>query len=141
MTWIIIAAAGVAVGLAIAFWQKIITWANQRLATWLGEYFGDEVRDSFLLILAGVDRSVVIARRAAVVVEERLARARILFREVQGGRAYERVVKAEVKQDQDQVIELEAAEVIPWHELPDEVREKFIRRQGTSVEMELKLKE
>jgi len=31
--------------------------------------------------------------------------------------------------------------VVPWHELPDEVREKFIRRQAHSVEMELKLKD
>src|SRR5437763_1472887 len=136
MTWIIIAAAGLAVGLAIAFWQKIITWANQRLALWLGEWFGDEVRDAFLLILAGVDRTMVIAQRAAAMVEERLVRARILFRQIDGGREYEKVVKAEMRQNNDEVIEMEAAEIVPWHELPDEVREKFIRRQSSSVEME-----
>jgi hypothetical protein len=141
MTWIMIAAAGVAVGLAIAFWQRIITWANQRLALWLGDWFGDEVRDAFLLILAGVDRSVVIARRAMVLVQDRLVRARILFRQIEGSHEYEKVVKAEMHQADDQVIEMEAAEVIPWHELPDEVREKFIRRQSSSVELELKLKE
>ena len=139
MTWIVIAAVGIAVGLTIVFWQKIVTWANQKVAGWLAEQFGSEVRDAFLLLLAGTDRTVVLGQRAAVLVQERLTSARILFQQVRG--EYKTVVQAEMKQDDGEIIELEAAEVIPWHELPDEVREKFIRRQSASVEMELKLKE
>lgn len=139
MTWIVIAAVGIAVGLSIVFWQKIVTWANQRVAGWLAEQFGGEVRDAFLLLLAGTDRTVVLGQRAIALVQERLANARILFQQVRG--EYKAVVKAEMKQDDGDIVELEAAEVIPWHELPDEVREKFIRRQSASVEMELKLKD
>jgi len=139
MTWVIIAA-GVAVGLTIAFWQKMVAWANQNVAAWLGKLFGNEVRDAFLMILAAVDRSVVLVQRAVALVEAHLIRARVFFRALSGGREHEQVVRAEFKQDDGNIIELEAAEVVPWHELPDDVREKFIRRQTTTVEMELKLK-
>ena len=139
MAWVIVA--GLAAGLTIAFWQKIVTWANQSLAAWLSELFGDDLRDAFLLILAAADRSVVLVQRAMTMVQARLVQARILFRELSGGRQHQKIVKAELRRDNGQIIEMEAAEVVPWHELPDEVREKFIRRQSTSVEMELRLKE
>ncbi len=140
MVWVI--AAGVAAGLAIAFWQKIVTWANEILAGWLGNLFGTELRDAFLMTLAAADRSVVIVQRALTLVQARLVRARILFRQLQGTpREHQKVVKAEMRRDDGSIIEMEAAEVVPWHELPDEVREKFIRRQATTVEMELRLKE
>jgi hypothetical protein len=139
MAWVIVA--GLAAGLTIAFWQKIVTWANQKLAAWLSELFGDELRDAFLLILAAADRSVVLVRRAMALVQARLVQARILFRQLSGGREHQKIVKAELRRDDGQIIEMEAAEVVPWHELPDEVREKFIRRQTTSIEMELRLKE
>ena len=139
MTWIVVAAAGMAVALTIAFWQQIVTWANQTLATWLSERFGADLRDAFLLILAGADRSVVLTQRALAVIQERLISARVLFRQLRGGQAHEKVVEAEIRQDNGEIIKLEAAEVVPWHELPDEVREKFIRRQSASVEMELKI--
>ncbi|MEP7285854.1 MAG: hypothetical protein ABI947_08810 [Chloroflexota bacterium] len=140
MGWIVIAAAGIAVTLAVAFWKQIVNWANQRIAGWLGELFGDDVKEAFLLILAGVDRSVILVQRAATEVQARLIRARVLFRQVNGGREQEKVVKAEMLKEDGDIIELEAADIVPWHELPDDVREKFIRRQAASVEMELKLK-
>jgi len=141
MSWVIIAAAGLVTGLTVAFWQRIVTWANQQLAGWFSQMFGNELRDAFLLVLAAVDRSVVMVHRALALVEERLVKARITFRQMSGGREHEKVVRAEMRQDDGSVIELEAAEIVPWHELPDEVREKFIRRQTGTVEMELKLKE
>jgi hypothetical protein len=141
MTWVVIAAAGLTVGLAIAFWQQIVTWANQQLAAWLAELFGSELRDAFLLILAAADRSVVIVQRAITDVQARLIRARILFRQLRGGREHQKVVQAEMPRDDGQIVKLEAAEFVAWHELPDDVREKFIRRQTASVEMELSLKE
>ena len=141
MTWVVIAAAGLTVGLAIAFWQQIVTWANQQLAAWLAELFGNELRDAFLLILAAADRSVVIVQRAVTDVQARLIRARILFRQLRGGREHQKVVQAEMRRDDGQIVKLEAAQFVPWHELPDDVREKFIRRQTASVEMELSLKE
>jgi hypothetical protein len=139
MGWVLIA--GVAAGLTVAFWQQIVTWANQTLAGWLSELFGDELRDAFLLLLAAADRSVVLVQRAMTLVQARLIRARILFRQLQQGREHQKVVKAEMRRDDGQIIEMEAAEIVPWHELPDEVREKFIRRHATTVEMELRLKE
>src|SRR5262245_51119198 len=132
MAWVLIA--GVAAGLTVAFWQQIVTWANQTLARWLSELFGEEMRDAFLLLLAAADRSVVIVQRAMTLVQARLVRARILFRQLQQGREHQKVVKAELRRDDGQIIEMEAAEVVPWHELPDEVREKFIRRHATTVE-------
>lgn len=141
MTWIVIAAAGLAIGLTVVFWKQIVNWANQRIAGWLGDVFGDEAREAFLLLLAGVDRSVILVQRALVETQARLLKATLIFRQVREGRAHEKVVKAELRQDDGNIIELEAAEVVPWHELPDDVREKFIRRQTASVEMELKVKE
>jgi hypothetical protein len=141
MSWVVIAAAGLTVGLAVAFWQQIVTWANQQLAAWLAELFGNELRDAFLLILAAADRSVVIVQRAITDVQARLIRARILFRQLRGGREHQKVVQAEMRRDDGQIVKLEAAQIVPWHELPDDVREKFIRRQTASVEMELSLKE
>jgi hypothetical protein len=141
MTWVVIAAAGLTVGLAIAFWQQIVTWANQQLAAWLADLFGNELRDAFLLILAAADRSVVIVQRAVTDVQARLIRARILFRQLRGGREHQKVVQAEMRRDDGQIVKLEAAQFVAWHELPDDVREKFIRRQTASVEMELSLKE
>ncbi len=140
MTWIIVAA-GLAVGLAVAFWKDIVTWANQRLAGWLGEYAGEDVKEAFLLLLAGMDRSVILLQRATAAVQARLLRATVLFRRVTGKQETQKVVKATIQQENGDIIELEAAEVIPWHELPDDVREKFIRRQASTVEMELKLEE
>lgn len=141
MTWIVVAAAGAMVALTVAFWQKIVTWANQRLAGWLADLFGNELRDAFLLILAGADRSMVLMQRAVTVIQDRLVSAHIFFRQLRGGQAHEKVIEAQIKQDDGQIVTMQAAEVVPWHELPDEVREKFIRRQSTSVELELKLKE
>ena len=141
MTWIVIAAAGLAIGLTVVFWKQIVNWANQRIAGWLGNVFGEEAKEAFLLLLAGVDRSVILVQRALVETQARLLKATLIFRQVREGRAHEKVVKAELRQDDGNIIELEAAEVVPWHELPDDVREKFIRRQTASVEMELKLKE
>ncbi len=141
MTWIVVAAVGLAVALTVAFWQQIVTWANQKLAGWLENLFGNELKEAFLLLLAAADRSVVMAQRAVTVLQERLVSARILFRQLRGGREHEKVVKAEFRQPDGQIVEMQAAEIIPWHELPDDVREKFIRRQTSSVEMELRLKE
>ena len=139
MTWIVVAAAGMAVALTVAFWQQIVTWANQTLATWLSERFGTDLRDAFLLILAGADRSVVLTQRALAVIQERLVSARVLFRQLRGCQTHEKVVEAQIKQDNGEIVTLQAAEVVPWHELPDEVREKFIRRQSAAVEIELKI--
>ncbi len=140
MTWIVIAAAGLTIGLAVAFWQQIVTWANQQLAAWLDDLFGTELRDAFLMILAAADRSVVIVQRAITDVQARLISARILFRQLRGGYEHEKVLRAEVRREDGQVVTLEAAEAVPWHELPDDVREKFIRRQAGTVEMTLDLK-
>jgi hypothetical protein len=141
MSWIMVAAVGLVVSITLAFWKDMVAWANEHIAGWLAKLFGDEVKEAFLLLLAGVDRSVIILRRALDAVQARLIRARILFIELRGGREHRKVVKAELLQNDGSVIELEAAEVVPWHELPDGVREKFIRRQSASVEMELKFKE
>lgn len=141
MTWIVIVAAGLAVGLTLAFWKQIVTWANQHIAGWLNELFGEEAREAFLLLLAGMDRSVILVQRALVDTQARLIKATLIFRQIRDGREHQKVVKAEMRQADGSTIELEAAEVVPWHELPDDVREKFIRRQTASVEMELKLKE
>ena len=141
MGWVVVAAVGVVVALTVAFWQQIVTWANQTLAGWLAERFGAELRDAFLLILAGADRTVVISQRAASLIQDRLVSARVLFQQLQGGQATQKIVVAEIKQDDGEVVTLEAAELVPWHELPDDVREKFIRRQSPSVEMTLKMKE
>ncbi len=141
MSWIVIAAVGLVVSITLAFWKNIVTWANEQIAGWLAKLFGEDVKEAFLLLLAGVDRSVVILRRALDAVQARLIRARILFIQLRGGREHRKVVKAEMRREDGSIVELEAAEVVPWHELPDNVREKFIRRQTTSVEMELKLKE
>lgn len=141
MVWMVIAAAGLAIGLTVAFWREIVTWANQRIAGWLGEMYGEEVKEAFLLLLAGVDRTVILAQRAVAQLQERIVKASILFRQLQGGQAHEKVVQAQLRTDDDEIIDLESAEIVPWHELPDDVREKFIRRQSATVEMELKLKE
>ncbi len=141
MTWIVVAAAGIVVALTVTFWQRIVTWANSTLAGWLSERFGSELRDAFLLVLAGADRSVVLMQRAVTLIQDRLISARIFFRQLRGGQSHEKVVEAQIKQDDGQVVTLQAAEVVPWHDLPDDVREKFIRRQAAEVELELKMKQ
>ncbi|MCE7948713.1 MAG: hypothetical protein DYG88_14920 [Chloroflexi bacterium CFX4] len=138
--WVVIAA-GVAVALSVAFWQQIVNWANRTLADWLGQLFGEDVREAFVLLLAAADRLNVAAQRALTLLQQRLVRARIIFRQVNEGRLHEKVVQAEFQQADGQFIQMEAAEVVPWHELPDDVREKFIRRQSAEVEIELKLKD
>jgi hypothetical protein len=141
MGWIVVGAAGLVVAVTVAFWKQIVNWANEHLANWLGKFFGQDLKEAFLLLLAGLDRSMVLVQRALTDVQARLVRARVLFRQMTGGRQHEKVVKAEILQTDGNIIDLEAAEVVAWHELPDEVREKFIRRQTGTVEMELKLKE
>jgi hypothetical protein len=138
MQWII---AGVVVILAVAFWQQIVTWANQKLAGWLNDLFGPELRDAFLMVLASADRSVVLVQRALHLVQERLVSARLFFRRLQGGQVHEKVIQAEIKTPSGEIVKMEAAAVVDWHELPDEVREKFIRRQSSEVQLELKMKE
>jgi hypothetical protein len=138
--WVVVAAA-IAVTLSVAFWQRILAWANQVLAEWLGRLFGEDVREAFLLLLAAADRLQVAVQRALALLRDRLVRARVLFRRVNEGRLHEKVVQAEFRQADGQLVQLETAEVVPWHELPDEVREKFIRRQSAQVEIELRLKE
>lgn len=140
MVWVVVAA-GVAVALTVAFWQKIVNWANKQLADWLGALFGEEFREAFLMLVAATDRFAVLAQRTVALLQQRIVHARILFRQLLGGRAHEKVVQAEFRQDDGQIVTMEAAEVVPWHELPDEVREKFIRRQTASVELELKVKQ
>jgi hypothetical protein len=132
---------GVAVMLAVAFWQNIVTWANQKLASWLNDIFGAELRDAFLMLLASADRSVVMVQRALQLVQERLISARLFFRRLQGGQVHEKVIQAEIRKPDGEIVRMEAAEVVQWHELPDEVREKFIRRQSAEVQLELKVKE
>jgi hypothetical protein len=141
MGWIVIGAAGLVVAVTVAFWKQIVNWANERIANWLGQLFGDDLKEAFLLLLAGLDRSMVLLQRTVADIQARLVRARLLFRQIAGGHQTEKVVRAELRKADGNIIDLEAAEVVPWHELPDEVREKFIRRQTGTVEMELKLKE
>ncbi len=138
--WVVVAAA-VVVSLSLAFWQHIVNWANRTLADWLGRLFGEDVREAFVLLLAAADRLSVAVQRALGAVRERLVRARILFRRVDDGRLHEKVLQAEFQREDGQKVQLEKAEIVPWHELPDEVREKFIRRQSAQVEIELRLKE
>ncbi|MFQ3535503.1 MAG: hypothetical protein SNJ58_06465 [Aggregatilineales bacterium] len=138
--WVVVAAA-VVVSLSLAFWQHILNWANRTLADWLGRLFGEDVREAFVLLLAAADRLSVAVQRALGAVRERLVRARILFRRVNDGRLHEKVLQAEFQREDGQKVQLEKAEVVPWHELPDEVREKFIRRQSAQVQIELRLKE
>ncbi|MBO9309069.1 MAG: hypothetical protein J7551_04720 [Chloroflexi bacterium] len=138
--WVVVAAA-IAVTLSVAFWQRILAWANQVLAEWLGRLFGQDVREAFLLLLAAADRLQVAVQRALALLRERVVRARILFRRLNEGRLHEKVVQAEFRQADGQLVQMEKAEVVPWHELPDEVREKFIRRQSAQVAIELRLKE
>lgn len=139
MIWVVVAATGLAVALTVAFWQKIVTWANHVLAGWLGQIFGEEFREAFLMLVAALDRFAVLAQRTVTQLQERIVRARIIFRQLAGGREHEKIVQAEIKQEDGQIVTLEAAEVVPWHELPDDVREKFIRRQSAVVELELKV--
>jgi hypothetical protein len=136
--WVAVAAGIV---LVAAFWKQIVNWANQQLATWLGDLFGKDVQEAFLFALAAVDHTVVLAQRGLVLLRERLVSARVLFRQLRGGYEHEQVVQAEFRKADGEIVKMEAAEVVAWHELPDDVREKFIRRQTGSVELELKLKE
>lgn len=138
--WVVVAAA-VAVSLSLAFWQQILNWANRTLAEWLGRLFGEDVREAFVLLLAAADRLNVAAQRALRLLQQRIVGARVLFRRSQEGRLHEKVVQAEFQQPDGRIVPMEAAEVVPWHELPDEVREKFIRRQSAQVAIELRLKE
>ncbi|MBE2195065.1 MAG: hypothetical protein IAE83_12905 [Anaerolinea sp.] len=137
MIWVVV---GAAAALTVLFWQKLVNWANAILSGWLGDLFGKEIRESFQMLLAAGDRFMVIAQRAVGLLQERIKRARILFRHDQQTRKVEKVLIAELQKENGEVVKLEAAEVIAWHELPDEVREKFIRRQSADVEIELKLK-
>ena len=138
--WAVAAAVGIAVTLTVTFWAQMVEWANSILANWLADLFGPDLRDAFRLALAGADRSVVMIQRAVKLIETRLIHARLLFRQLRGGQT-EKVLEAEVKQDSGEVVTMRTAELVPWHDLPDDVREKFIRRQSTSVEVELKLKD
>src|SRR5258708_14630358 len=141
MSWIVIAAIGLAVSITLAFWKAIVTWANEHIAGWLAKAFGEDVKEAFLLLLAGVDRSVVILRRALDAVQARLIRARILFIQLRGGREHRKVVKAEMRREDGSIVELKAAEVVPRPELRDKVRENLIRRQTPSGALELQLHE
>jgi hypothetical protein len=138
MHWIVI---GVVALLTVTFWQQIVSWANQTLAGWLAGIFGSELKDAFLLVLAGVDRGVVLVSRAGTLIWENLVAARVFFRRVVGGQAHEKVVEAEITLPTGETVTKQAAESVEWHELPDDVREKFIRRQTAEVKMELKVKE
>lgn len=140
MEWVVIAAAGLVIGLTVAFWQKIVAWANNVLAGWLGDLFGNELREAFLMLLAAGDRFIVIATRTAQRLQERIVHARLILRRLEGGQQHERVLQADLRKDDGTLVHMEAAEVVPWHDLPDEVREKFIRRQADAVELELKVK-
>mgnify|MGYP005839864809 CR=1 FL=1 len=141
MAWVVVAAAGAVVALTVTFWQRILSWANDILASWLGDLFGNDLREAFLALLAAGDRFVVIAARALNLLQARIVRARILFRRLAGGREHQKAIEADLRREDGTVVHMEAAEVVPWHELPDEVRERFIRRQAAAVELELKLKQ
>src|SRR5260221_12569657 len=93
MSWIVIAAVGLVVSITLAFWKNIVTWANEQIAGWLAKLFGEDVKEAFLLLLAGEDRSVVILRRALDAVQARLIKARILFIQLRGGRENRNRVK------------------------------------------------
>jgi hypothetical protein len=140
MEWVVIAAAGLALGLTVAYWQTIVAWANNVLAGWLGDLFGNELREAFLMLLAAGDRFIVIATRTAQRLQERIVRARLILRRLEGGQQHERVLEVDLRKEDGTLIHMQAAEMVPWHELPEEVREKFIRRQADAVELELKVK-
>jgi len=141
MVWVVVAAVGITVALTVAFWQKIVTWANQRLAGWIGTVLGEEVREAFLMLLAAGDRLAVIAQRSFSLLQERIVRVRLIFRRLEGGQQHEKVLEADIRNEAGEMVHMEAAEVVPWHELPDDVREKFIRRQTAEVQLELKMKQ
>lgn len=138
MVWIVVL--GVA-GLTIYFWQQVIRWANQTVAGWIGKIAGEDVREAFLLILAGIDRLSVAGQRAFGQVAKVLIGARITFQRLTGGQQHQKVVQADIRQENGEVITLESAEIVDWHELPDDVREKFIRRQTDTVQLELKIED
>lgn len=139
--WVVVAAAGLVIALSVAFWQRIVTWANLTVAAWVGDLLGQDLKEAFLLLVAATDRVAVLAQRTVKELGERLLSVRLLFRQIQGGTAHEKVVQAEIQKADGQIEKREIAEIVPWHELPDDVREKFIRRQAAQVEMELKIRE
>lgn len=138
MVWIPITL-GITISLMIAFWQRVVIWANYTLARWLGQIFGKELETVFLAVLSASDQSMVRIQRAAALIRDRLRSAKLTFQRKPGTREYTQRLQASIEAPAEEIVHVEESVSVAWYDLPDDVREKFIRRQSDEVAMQLEM--
>ncbi len=124
---------GVGTVLVIAFWPQIIMWARDSLLPWVKRNlpeFAGYVEKAFLRL----DDAITSVRRAIKAAWEKvrqwLLKETLEIRQKSSSTFVRKVTSWIVKQveGKPKFLKVNSEEELSWDELPDEVREEFLRR-------------
>lgn len=124
---------------AAAFWDQLREWAQSSLADAVGRILGSDAREAFLDALAVVDKVMCSVRRSAKhlvdIIREALIKAVVLI-EKNASNAFIKRMCAYVRKvvdTKEKVYRVVVEEEVPWEDLPDEARARFLRGQSQEV--------
>lgn len=115
----------------VATWTKVLDWVRKDVVPWLSRInpkLADLAKDALVLIDVGVTR----VRRAWSVLREQIVKSVVEFAQKSNNEWLIRTVtwlRVGPKEVQERVVERS----VPFHELPDEVREEWVRRNQSEA--------
>lgn len=128
-------------GAALLLWDKILNWAEDHLKPWISAnmpYLSQYLDDAFVAL----DQKMVKLRMAAKKAWQQLRQ--VLIKQVaEFVRQYDgswtlRITSWLATQSSTQpVIKRETEQRLSWDEVPDEVREQYLRQHRTSQEVDI----
>ncbi len=123
---------------ALVFWHKILEWAQESLLPWLEEhlpFLAEGARTAFVQL----DRVAVAVRRAAksawLDLRGYLLKQVVKVRKRTGVTALVIIEEwLRVEPESETVVHRTTEREVEWEELPDDVREQFLKQQTTVAE-------
>ncbi|NES78499.1 MULTISPECIES: hypothetical protein [Okeania] len=134
--------AAVAVAVVARFWKQILKWAEDSLFPWIKTnipWIESEVRQVF----SAVDNVAVatrnIFRKAWEKLREYLLKLVIKLERKSSGEWKKRVTSWKIKIESGQKVPVrtETEEVVDWEDLPQDVREEWLKQEKSKVEIDV----
>ena len=136
---------GVAVTVAIAFWHEILGWAEQMVFPWFEQHLpglAPYVRHAFAVLDGVVVGLREAARRAWEALRPHLLKSVVEFQRLSEHRWLRVVTSWLIEQltptPRPTVTEVREEREIDWDELPEEVRQSFLRRDEQSTVLDVR---
>jgi hypothetical protein len=132
---------GISAAAAFSFWTTILNWASKSLFPWLQKHLpplASIARTAFTILDKGVVSGIRQIRAAWDQLRLNLVK---MFASVEGSPGTNQFIQritSWLKTESNQVTKVETTvSNVPWHELPDEVREQLLRTGNDNYELDV----